>query len=645
MEQAEAGLVEHYARLVRLAYLVLPPRMGRHRRVLAAHALTQRALPRHRTSTAAVPLPGPRAGVPGWVRPDPVYAWLRLRVVRGALGAQRPRGRRGWGRESPGMVPSVVGLRLFPHAGGAGELALEHALSALTPAARAAYVLRGLEGLADPDVRRLLREARVPDPEGALREADGVKAPPGSGGGLLESPEFDACALRARPTDLLRRVQHKRAAGAAAVAVVVCGGLLGLPGASLGGPGGAAKQGLADHSSVQRVLDPEALVRVKPSAWRRASRTDLSAWPARGRLTRDEGLLRRALAAWARPGGEVRVSAVRGTATGPPPGPPQLLYAGRLDGAAVVLLYDGMRVARYAEPVERDEAEETGVALDLARTDGAGAAASGALVVARGEGNVRYLTAPWTRSAAVVDLLSPWDREGRALRRDGDGVTEAVASPETDPRRCDSWPGLSLEGSGGIVPGQRLYADLGELTPVRLTDGEGDDRSPATGEGARVRLARTACHFPALLGSGVKSVNSWEFARQKLPEGDGEAAWVCTRAETWRGTGSRVMAQFQPPTREAGRPGAAASRADGSPSCGRRDHAVLTGVLWKSRAGGWYVLAAADDGVVRLEARGEGIEGSPATSDAPTLAAPARPGVRAELSGERADGSRARPLG
>ncbi|MEU1154961.1 hypothetical protein ABZ369_18355, partial [Streptomyces sp. NPDC005918] len=48
VEQAEAALVEHYPRLVRLAYLVLPPHLGRNRRVLTAHALTQRALPRGR---------------------------------------------------------------------------------------------------------------------------------------------------------------------------------------------------------------------------------------------------------------------------------------------------------------------------------------------------------------------------------------------------------------------------------------------------------------------------------------------------------------------------------------------------------------------------------------------------------------------
>lgn len=38
VEQAEAALVEHYPRLVRLAYLVLPPSLGRNRRVLTAHS-------------------------------------------------------------------------------------------------------------------------------------------------------------------------------------------------------------------------------------------------------------------------------------------------------------------------------------------------------------------------------------------------------------------------------------------------------------------------------------------------------------------------------------------------------------------------------------------------------------------------------
>ncbi|MCG7526316.1 hypothetical protein MHW47_17925, partial [Streptomyces sp. OfavH-34-F] len=53
-EQAEAALIEHYPRLVRIGYLLLPPSPGRGRRVLAAHALAQRSLQAaHRARTPA----------------------------------------------------------------------------------------------------------------------------------------------------------------------------------------------------------------------------------------------------------------------------------------------------------------------------------------------------------------------------------------------------------------------------------------------------------------------------------------------------------------------------------------------------------------------------------------------------------------
>jgi len=62
VEQAEAALVEHYPRLVRLAYLMLPPGLGRSRRVLTAHALVQRALPRGRAAGDASVIPAQQSG-------------------------------------------------------------------------------------------------------------------------------------------------------------------------------------------------------------------------------------------------------------------------------------------------------------------------------------------------------------------------------------------------------------------------------------------------------------------------------------------------------------------------------------------------------------------------------------------------------
>ncbi|WP_433017587.1 hypothetical protein [Kribbella sp. CA-294648] len=43
--EVEAALLDDYSAFVRLAYLILPPSLGRHRRILAAHGVVQRAYP------------------------------------------------------------------------------------------------------------------------------------------------------------------------------------------------------------------------------------------------------------------------------------------------------------------------------------------------------------------------------------------------------------------------------------------------------------------------------------------------------------------------------------------------------------------------------------------------------------------------
>jgi hypothetical protein len=45
---AEAALLDNYPELVRIAYALLPAYVRRHRRVIAAHGVVQRALPDHR---------------------------------------------------------------------------------------------------------------------------------------------------------------------------------------------------------------------------------------------------------------------------------------------------------------------------------------------------------------------------------------------------------------------------------------------------------------------------------------------------------------------------------------------------------------------------------------------------------------------
>ncbi|MFG2768811.1 hypothetical protein [Streptomyces sp. NPDC048350] len=623
VEQAEAALVEHYPRLVRIAYLVLPPSLGRNRRVLTAHALVQRSLPARRTSGAEIPGPQrPEDAV------DAGYAYVRVEVLRQALIAGLPLRRRALPRRAqfPPLLPHVWGLRLFPRAGGADELALDQRLSALTGPGRAVYVLRWLERQGDPEVLRVLAAAGVaePDAEAALVEADGVEAALGIGAaGLLDSPEFDPCSLQARPTDLMRRRQHGRAALAAAAAVLVCGTLLGLPGEGWG-PGGAAAPSYARNPAAEAALDPGKLRRVPAGFWQRSARTDFSVWPARGALVDDRALLRRALAVWARPGASVRSSATPGTPVGPPMGSPQLLYAGEVDGSRVVLFHDGLRAVRYAEP----SAGTAGAALDFARTDGADVVGSAALVLSRTTADVRYVTAPWVRETAVRDLLAP-AKEPWPLERDAHGVTQPLLSPAQAPG-CTAWNTLQVRDATGV----RLLADLGELAPARLTSGPPGAPQDVTGKAARSLWERAACRLTAVRSLGVRSVNAWPFAEQRLPEDGGLAAWVCARAETWRGTGSRVLAQFQAPA-----PGVAAAvvaQAEESPACGVREPRVLAGVLWQAKSGRWYVLAAGSGEFVALRTTG-GVKGE---ADGPLLAVRAKAGARADLVGTLRNGAR-----
>ncbi|MFE6525750.1 hypothetical protein [Streptomyces sp. NPDC057794] len=612
VEQAEAALVEHYPRLVRLAYLVLPPGLGRSRRVLTAHTLTQRALPRNRTPAPVIPAQS--TGRDG----DPGYALVRLQVLRTALQAGLPLRLRTWPKRSqlPPLLPQVWGLKLFPRSGGADELSLDQRLSTLSGPARAAYALRGLERLTDDGARKVLAAAGVADPDGALLEAGGIPEQ----FALLDSPEFDPCSLQARPTDLMRRRQHLKAALAAGAALLVCGALLGLPGEGWG-PDGAAAPPYARNPAAQAALDPGKLTRVPPAAWRVSARTDFSVWPARGDLTGDDALLRRALAVWARPGETVQVSATPGTPSGGPAGPPQLLYAGTVDAARVVILYDGLRVARYAEPKDGTQ----GAALDFARVDGASRAEAGAVVLGRADGNVRYLTAPWVEEAAERDLMKPGS--GAMDLALTDGVTAPLASPALRSGPCTSWNVLQLTDGART----RLLTDLGELVPARLTTGRPGRPGEVSGAAALHTWQPFACSLGTLRSAGVRSVNAWAFNEQPLPDASGSAAWVCTRAETWRGGGARVLAQFHTP---GGAYGAVAAKAENVPACGARDPHVLAGVLWKSKAGDWYLLAAGGRETASIRAAG-GVDGSARGS---LLTVPAEQGAQAELKGTLEDG-------
>ncbi|MFI0978617.1 hypothetical protein ACH4SP_16665 [Streptomyces sp. NPDC021093] len=672
VEQAEATLVEHYPRLVRLAFITLPPPLGRHRRVLAAHGIVQRALPARSTRGRPFPpaVPAPRLPARRGAPTEPAYVTLRALVLREALSyGARPGW---WPKRGPGprqlwpVLPAVWGLRLFPAAGGADELALEQALSGTDAATRAALALRRAEGLGDAETRAGLAEAGVAEPALALRTAErlarqvlGVAGESDQGncqeegreegrdggrdGGRevaqhpLLSGEFDPCFVHTRPTDLLRRRHRVRTAGAALVVAATAAAALPVV---LGGgprtPERIAATGTVDVALAQRVLDPRNVVRTAAGAWADTSRVDFTVWPARGDRSDDLALLGRALQVWASPARTVRISSTPGTGTEPPTAPPRLLYAGDVDGTAVVLLNDGDRTVRYAEPADGDRPPS----LEFARTDDADVVTGAALVVTRDGAGTRFLLAPWIAESTTRDLLKPHS-PGRGLTVRGDGVTAAVPRPAAG-GTCDSWPVLQLRSSELIVEKHAfLLTDLGDLAPVHLTytppPGRGAPaRQPreATGTAALRTWAHSACHLPSMRGVGVRAVNNWVYAQQTLPEAGGRADWVCTRADTWRGPG-RVMVQLQLPGTEPTRLGALVATAQDTASCSRFGQHVLAGAGWQAPGSGhWYLLAAGSRKVTRIEAGG----GVRATAPGTTMAVRAPKGVEAQLKGRTADG-------
>ncbi|WP_324792741.1 hypothetical protein SJX93_02465 [Streptomyces cyaneofuscatus] len=639
VKQAEAALVEHYPRLVRLAYVVLPPSLGRHRRVLAAHGAVQRALPVTRTAPARM------AQVPAQSRRSPEagraeapanapYASMRLRVLRTALAYEhRPRW---WPGRLPApaalrpTLPVVWGLRLFPRAGGVDELALDRALSEVPGAVRAAFALQLLDGLPETAVRALLAEAGVDDPAGAVRRAARLGRPDRAAAQvLLRSGEFDPCTVQTRPSDLLRRRHRVRAAALAAVLCVVAG--------TLAVAAGNDVRNEAPGAGVTvPALDPAALLRTAAEQWADTSRIDFTAWPVRGDRRGDGELLGRALRAWSEPPGNVQVSTTPGTVDVPPAQPPRLLFAGEVDGAAVVLFHDGgVRIVRYAEPL----AGGGGAALDFARTDDADVTTGAAVVVSRTGEKARFLLAPWISETTTRDLLAP-DTPGRPLEVGPDGITAPVERPAAG-GGCDAWPVLQLRSSERIVENHAfLVTDLGDLAPAHLTytpkpGGGAPARQPreATGPEALLAWARTACSLRALSGSGVRAVNNWAFAEQRLPEGGASAEWLCTRADTWRGPG-RVLVQFLRPAASPTAPAAVVADRNDTALCSRFGQHILAGTHWKAASGRWYVLAAGSRAVNRIEATGQ-VRG---TAGGPTLAVRAPRDASVELTARLREG-------
>jgi len=587
VRRTEALVVGRYPELVRLAYLILPPTLERHRRVLAAHSLAQGSLPRRLREA-----PSGRAGTPAGDADA-----VRLRIVRGAL-------RQGQSARRRSPLPRVWGLRLFPPTGGVEALAMEQAIGHLSAPGRAAFVLRVLDGLDDDAVRALLLAAGADDVSRARKEADALVARlahEGAGADLaverlLRTDQFDPCTLRASPSDLLRRRRRYRVCVLAVAGVTAAAG---VAWSTTGARGPVERPAPLEAAPAAPVAGVEPQV-VRAGAWNTTTRLDFGVWSTRGARVDDEALTGAAVAAWTGPDAGVTVALGPDAAPGAPSGAPRLLYAGDVAGASVVLLADGTRLARYTE-------ENGARRLDVAVSDDSDARSSSAVVLRREPGGVHMLLAPWVTASAVRDLRRP-DAASRPLAS-ADGVTAAMPDLAAEGRGCAVVPVLELRSGRAADNRPYLLADLGGLTPAHLTYMPPPDHfhtgrpsEAASGTRALDVWSRTACALDTLRGRGLRLVNNWEFAHFALPGAPGEAMWSCMHAFDRTG-GGEVVVQFLPPGAKA--TGAkTVTRLTDSPACSRPSNDIVAYTWWRSPAGTRYLVAAGTRDVVEVTASG-----------------------------------------
>jgi hypothetical protein len=153
--EVEATLLDGYRGYVRLAYLILPPALGRNRRILTAHGVVQRALPERRRLERQL------AGETN------AADYVRRRVIQDSLE----------------HATSRTPLRFVP--------------STSSPEGRAAWALVRSEHLSVGEAEMQLRAAGVQHPQAAIAEIPA----------LDENPR----ATQSAPVDLGRRRERGRA--------------------------------------------------------------------------------------------------------------------------------------------------------------------------------------------------------------------------------------------------------------------------------------------------------------------------------------------------------------------------------------------------------------------------------------------------
>ncbi len=568
--RAESVLVQRYPQLVRTAYLTLAGERRREERLARAHRVVQSALPWRN---------------PAGAEPAELYRSLQVRVIRSAVSKPW------WGRKWS-WRRSTSWLRATPSLGTSEHAAIESALVDTHAEGRAAYALLVGEGMAGREIASILTEAGVPAPKSAVVAAQDLRdrlwddqgLGPESQTRLLQDAALDPTVARLRPPDLLIR---------RGLIVLRAGVALAVVAALVFTVATVVRDRPSDADTVTATPAKPVSVSaqlVATDAWKTSSELSVDSWPSRGSRRTDSVLREAAVQAWQR--GD-KVSALAGTVGGPPVGVVRTLYAGDLDGRTVVLLADDLRLARYVV----DGKARTVTLAPKPRRDPVYASA---LRLTSGASSARYLLAPWITKAEVTALGGAW----RPLVAT-DGVTGAVGGGGGG-AACWSGPVLRLQSNevsngvsftladfGAAAPAHAMY--IPPVVPDTITRPHELDA-----RGGPAVWNRLGCSLSELRGSTLDSVTAWELWSGSLPETNGRASWVCSRAD---GTGgaNRVTADLLVP----GAPKTLrTSVRTATRLCSRLAHDLVVATWWQAPSGKWYFLAAGSRDVGRIELSG-----------------------------------------
>jgi hypothetical protein len=441
-----------------------------------------------------------------------------------------------------------------------GDTPTRDALRRLPPHERVAYLLCRLEGQTASEVYVVAGGSMLAGPGDAERALDAVAAATGleARGQRAELTGFDPSVVRLDPVPPRPRRRSLTAAGMVTVLAAVLAA----------GYGPWWRAGGADVPAV-----------IGADAWRRAAVPGLAVWPTRGDRRGDRPLLRRALHAWLREGGDRPLGRVA------------VLFAGTLDDAAVVVLRDdpGTRaaptVAKYAErPLSRG--------IESIRPMAPGA---GQLVLLDG-GSRRYLLPPWRGELRYARLAEQRPRWRLVPVRDG--VSDPLPWEAFD-ADCQFYAALRLiDRSRGRPETVTQLASHGErhLTPEVAFRPQRPPASPdlpsaTPGAGSGVdrgwpAVRALSCSGPLPLPESG-DLRLRELWRGRLPDYGGMAALFTVDRSDSEQSGTALLVSLDGRFLAEGVTTSAYTDND--------DQAVAGAAWWRSaRTGRWHLVVAAD---------------------------------------------------